>query len=164
MKALDFSAGFCSAFSQPEASTSPNLYQDLHERIERALQAKQMIESDLAQPATQTDANLKAILEKTHGENQETLTKFIRQFLDFGPLPVEFRLAAQHLRKSIAANTMPPNLKYKVLYWQWEHELEVSDGTDVLLVSSQKLSLKGLLRPLVYAPKRHGVEPSKREK
>ncbi|KAF9036324.1 hypothetical protein BJ165DRAFT_1533162 [Panaeolus papilionaceus] len=150
------------SFFSPTSSASSNLYKDLHERIEGALQEKKMIESDLAQPQAQTDTELRTILERNQMENQETLTKFIRQFVNFGPLPAEFSLAAQHLRKSIAANVRPEHVKYRMLFWQWAHEPEISDDTNISSVPSQKLSLKGLLRPLGHTPKRHKAGSSKR--
>ncbi|KAF9032633.1 hypothetical protein BJ165DRAFT_772365 [Panaeolus papilionaceus] len=145
------------AFGKPAFAASSNLYQDLHERIECALQAKQMIEFELAQPEVQTNVGLRAVLKNNQRENQEMLTKFITQFANFNPLPAEFRLAAQHLRKSIAANTRPSNIKYRMLFWQWAHEPEISDGTDTSLVPSQKLSFKGLLHPFLQVPKRQAA-------
>ncbi|KAF9035786.1 P-loop containing nucleoside triphosphate hydrolase protein [Panaeolus papilionaceus] len=133
-----------------------------YSRIEGALQEKQMIELELAQPEAQIDTNLSAMLEKNQRENHETLTKFIRQFVNFGPLPAEFRLAAQHLRKSIAANTTPLNLKYKWLCWQWEHEAEITADGD-LNTSTGVLVIKGLARSLFKLPKRRGVESSERD-
>ncbi|KAF9033875.1 hypothetical protein BJ165DRAFT_1534433 [Panaeolus papilionaceus] len=163
LEVLDFVYPYSlTAFSRPTSSASSNLYQDLHERIERALQAKQMIESDLAQHEAQTNADLMAILKRNQMENHESLTKFIAQFVNFGPLPAECRIAAQHLCKSIAANARPDNVKYRMLFWQWAHEPEISDDADTLTKSSPKLSVKGLLRSLVYAPKRHEAGSSKR--
>ncbi|KAF9035837.1 hypothetical protein BJ165DRAFT_635884 [Panaeolus papilionaceus] len=162
LEVLDASdTGAITSLSNPTSSAAPNLYQDLHERIEGALQAKQMIESELAQPGAQTKTELRAIFERNQMENHETLTKFIAQFVNFGPLPAEFRIAAQHLRKSIAANARPANIKYRMLFWQWAQEPEISDDIDASLEPSQKLSLIGLIRPLVHALKPYDAGSSK---
>ncbi|KAF9034046.1 hypothetical protein BJ165DRAFT_744743 [Panaeolus papilionaceus] len=113
LEALDTWGSPSNAFFWPHYSTWSHLYQDLHERIENALQAKQRIESELAQPEAQTNTELMDILKRNERENQETLTKFIQQFVKFGPLPAEFRPATQHLRKLIAANACPMNIKWE---------------------------------------------------
>src|SRR4051794_17793417 len=118
-----------------------------------------MIESELAQPEAQSNGDLRAILEQNQRENHETLTKFIAQLVNFGPPPPGFRHAAQSLRKSIAANTTPPDSKYKRLYWQWKHEAEIPANRDSD-TSTKVLVIKGLAQSLFRIPKRHGVEVS----
>ncbi|KAF9034779.1 P-loop containing nucleoside triphosphate hydrolase protein [Panaeolus papilionaceus] len=162
LEALDeYKVDLIDSFFNTTASASAHLYQDLHERVECALQVKQMIESDLAQPDAKVNSDLSTILARNQRENHETLTKFIQQFVDFHPIPAEFGIAAQHLRKSIIASTTPPTLKYKILYWQWEHELEMSEDAAHLSVPSQKLSLRGLLLPLIHSLKYRGAHSPK---
>lgn len=59
---------------------SPQLYRDLHERIENALQEKRNIEEDLAQHEARTNPSLREILERNLNKNEEILAKFVRQF------------------------------------------------------------------------------------
>ncbi|KAF9037959.1 hypothetical protein BJ165DRAFT_1531865 [Panaeolus papilionaceus] len=91
------------------SSASANLYQDLHDRIVGALQAKQMIELELTQPEIQTYVGLSAILEQNLRENNEILTKFVTQLANFRPIPKGFEEAHQHLQVSIKAmQHLPP--------------------------------------------------------
>ncbi|KAF9054792.1 hypothetical protein BJ165DRAFT_1523271 [Panaeolus papilionaceus] len=80
---------------------TPHLYRDLYERIENALLEKQNIEDDLAQPEAQSNLNLRNILERNFHENDEILTKFIKQFNDYGDAPEGFEEAAQRLHQEI---------------------------------------------------------------
>ncbi|KAF9054789.1 P-loop containing nucleoside triphosphate hydrolase protein [Panaeolus papilionaceus] len=80
---------------------TPQLYRDLYERIENALLEKQNIEDDLAQPDAQTNRNLRNILERNFRENDEILTKFIKQFNKFGAPPKGLEDAAQRLHQEI---------------------------------------------------------------
>ncbi|KAF9035518.1 hypothetical protein BJ165DRAFT_1409389 [Panaeolus papilionaceus] len=93
-------------------SASSHLYRDLHHRIEGALREKQVIESDLSQPDTQTNNNLKAVLESNQEENNKTLTKFIGQWHNFGPPPKGFEDAHACLRASINSvqQASPPRI------------------------------------------------------
>ncbi|KAF9049129.1 hypothetical protein BJ165DRAFT_1610035 [Panaeolus papilionaceus] len=79
----------------------PQFYQDLHERIESALQRKRVLESDPAYSDPHADPELKGILHNEHRENEEILAKFIRQFVEFGDPPVEFRDAHHHLQQIV---------------------------------------------------------------
>ncbi|KAF9034254.1 hypothetical protein BJ165DRAFT_1534082 [Panaeolus papilionaceus] len=103
-------------------STSPHLYQDLHDHIQNALQEKQIIELDLAQPDARSNADLRAILERNWRENHKTLTKFIDQFDNFGDLPPGCEEAAQDLCKSIIAANVCPNTKPRTLFGRWKLE------------------------------------------
>ncbi|KAF9057221.1 hypothetical protein BJ165DRAFT_1397535 [Panaeolus papilionaceus] len=145
LEVVDQGNYYTNAFIKHKTSTSPHLYHDLHERIVGALQQKKIIELDLAQPDAQVNLELKAILEENQRENNETLTKFIKQFVDFGRPPSGFGRAAQQLRKSIAVNTHPANTKYRLLYWQWAHEVEIPAGCELGESSSRNLAIKGLL-------------------
>ncbi|KAF9054769.1 nucleoside phosphatase family-domain-containing protein [Panaeolus papilionaceus] len=80
---------------------TPQLYQDLYERIENALLEKSNIEDDLAQLEAQININLRNILERNFCENNEILTKFIKQFNAYGDAPEGFEEAAQRLRQEI---------------------------------------------------------------
>lgn len=130
LRAIDSTFNITIIFTYHENSASPFLYQDLHERIQGALQEKGYIELDLAQPEVRTDAMLRAILKRNQRENHETLTKFIDQFVNFGRLPHECREGAHHLRKSIAANARPGNVKHRILSWKWAQEPEVASGIE----------------------------------
>ncbi|KAF9050627.1 hypothetical protein BJ165DRAFT_1011179 [Panaeolus papilionaceus] len=127
--ALEMLDGFlhipADAFSEPISSVFPNLYQDLHQRIEGALQAKQMIDSELAQPEAHCNTDLRAILEQNQRENHETLSKFISQLIDFKPLPFGYHRAAQHLRKEIAAQLTPEDPQRAEIFQQWVQEPEI---------------------------------------
>ncbi|KAF9054783.1 P-loop containing nucleoside triphosphate hydrolase protein [Panaeolus papilionaceus] len=80
---------------------TPELYQDLYDRIENALLEKSNIEDDLAQPDTRTNRNLRNILERNFRKNNEILTKFIKQFNAYGDAPQGYEEAAQRLRQEI---------------------------------------------------------------
>ncbi|KAF9054767.1 nucleoside phosphatase family-domain-containing protein [Panaeolus papilionaceus] len=80
---------------------TPQLYQDLYERIENALLEKRNIEDDLAQPDARTNRNLRNILKRNQHENHEILTKFIKQFNDYGAPPKGYEDAAQRLYQEI---------------------------------------------------------------
>ncbi|KAF9033871.1 hypothetical protein BJ165DRAFT_1514551 [Panaeolus papilionaceus] len=83
------------------------IYRDLHERIEGALQRKQMIQADLAHPEVQKNLELKALLESTHLENEETLTKFAKEFLLPAFPPPGFEDAHYRLLKSLLGTYIP---------------------------------------------------------
>lgn len=163
---------FADSFSKPISSASANLYQDLHERIEGALQTKQMIEADLAQPEAQNNTELRAILEKNRRDNHETLTKFILQLLDFGPLPFEFHQPAQLLRKAIAAQMSPADPLLANAFQQWEQEQKIleepvskrglSQSPEPLPPTSENLAPKGPLRRLPNVSKDRGSKWFKR--
>ncbi|KAF9047931.1 hypothetical protein BJ165DRAFT_1127646 [Panaeolus papilionaceus] len=160
------------SFSKPTSSASPHLYQDLHERIEVALEAKRMIESDLAQSESQTNTELRDILEKNEREYHETLIKFIGQLINFGPLPFGFHRAAQRLRKAIAAQITAENPQHVEIFQQWAEESEIleepipesqpSPSPQPLPRASEKLALKGLLRRLLNAAAHRGSKWFKR--
>ncbi|KAF9031473.1 hypothetical protein BJ165DRAFT_1572102 [Panaeolus papilionaceus] len=88
---------------------TPELYRDLCERIENALLEKKNIEEDLAQPEAKTNLNLQNILERNQRDNDEILTKFIKQFVDYGDPPEAFEDAAQRLRQEIDEITPLPH-------------------------------------------------------
>ncbi|KAF9032029.1 hypothetical protein BJ165DRAFT_1599134 [Panaeolus papilionaceus] len=115
--------------------TSTHLYCDLHERIEAALQKKDMIESDLTHSDTQSNRVLEAIREQDQKENDETLAKFISQLVKFGRPPPEFREGAQALRKTIVANIIPTNHRMYDNFQQWAEDPEIYNG----LVSDPEL-------------------------
>ncbi|KAF9032559.1 hypothetical protein BJ165DRAFT_1534975 [Panaeolus papilionaceus] len=161
--AIDRRASTSSVFNEYSTSTSPLLYQDLDERIQNALQERQMIELDLAQPDAQTNANLRAILKNNQRDNHKTLTKFINQFINFGKLPPGCRDAAFHLRKSIAANTRPENIKHRVLFLKWAREPDVIESNDCGQ-SSPPLGLKDIGHFAVNASKRRVEEVFKHGK
>ncbi|KAF9049140.1 hypothetical protein BJ165DRAFT_1581052 [Panaeolus papilionaceus] len=108
LEAMDPVWDIVGSFSQSEMSASPNLYRDLHERIEGGLQAKQMIELELAQPEAQTNSELRTIFEKNQRENDETLTKFIAQLANFRSIPKGLEGAHQRLQASIEAMHRAP--------------------------------------------------------
>ncbi|KAF9054802.1 hypothetical protein BJ165DRAFT_1440834 [Panaeolus papilionaceus] len=87
---------------------SPQLYRDLHERIENALQEKRNIEEDLAQHEARTNPSLREILERNLNKNEEILAKFVRQFDDFGELP-GLEDAAGRLRQEIDVTLKRPS-------------------------------------------------------
>ncbi|KAF9032606.1 hypothetical protein BJ165DRAFT_770795 [Panaeolus papilionaceus] len=123
-----------SFFIHFRASKTPNLYQDLHERIQSALRKKENIELDLAHPEVHTNANLKAVLERNWRENHKTLTKFIEQFDNFGDLPLDCVEAAQELRMSIEAANVCLTTKPRTLFRIWKMDPvfcldRSSDGT-----------------------------------
>ncbi|KAF9053469.1 P-loop containing nucleoside triphosphate hydrolase protein [Panaeolus papilionaceus] len=171
---------YCYSFRKPTSSALANLYQDLHQRIEGALQTKKLIESELTQPEVHTNAELRDILEQNQRENDEILTKFISQLINFGPIPFGFHQAAQCLRKSIAARVTPKDPQRAELFHQWEEEpkmieepirevipepvpaLDPNPSTESLPLSSRKLALKGLLRRLLTTAKHRGSKWFKR--
>ncbi|KAF9032553.1 hypothetical protein BJ165DRAFT_769234 [Panaeolus papilionaceus] len=118
LQAIDRMAFEAPVFTYFNNSSSFHLYQDLHDRIQGALQEKQIIELDLAQHEAQTKDNLRAVLQSNQRENHKTLMKFINQFINFGQLPPGCGDAAFHLRKSIAANAHPENIKQRILFWK----------------------------------------------
>ncbi|KAF9032556.1 hypothetical protein BJ165DRAFT_1534973 [Panaeolus papilionaceus] len=144
LHAIDHLPAFSNVFLPYETSTSPHLYQDLHDRIQGALQEKQIIELDLAQTNARTNTDLRAILEGNQRENYVTLTKFINQFINFGKLPPGCRDAAYHLRKSIAANAHPENKTQRILFWKWAQEPTPTEDVESndWAVASQPLVLK----------------------
>ncbi|KAF9050623.1 hypothetical protein BJ165DRAFT_1592537 [Panaeolus papilionaceus] len=105
---LDLFRNLTDSFSRPMSSASPHLYRDLLERIEGALQVKQMIESELTQPEPRTNTDLRPILERNQRENHEILIKFIGQLTNFGPIPKGFEEAHQCLQASIDAMRCAP--------------------------------------------------------
>ncbi|KAF9032607.1 hypothetical protein BJ165DRAFT_1616305 [Panaeolus papilionaceus] len=125
-QAFDRRPLFTTVFWYYSTSNSLHLYEDLHDRIQGALQEKHIIELDLAQTEVRTNDNLRAILKQNQRENHKTLTKFINQFINFGKLPPGCRDAAFHLRKSIAANTRPANMNQSILFRIWGLEAESS--------------------------------------
>ncbi|KAF9054791.1 P-loop containing nucleoside triphosphate hydrolase protein [Panaeolus papilionaceus] len=104
--------GEYTAFRQLEFRT-PQLYRDLYERIEKALLEKQNIEDDLAQPDARTNRNLRNILKRNQHEIHEILTKFIKQFNDFGAPPNGYEDAAQRLHQEIDKAT--PSMTRRIL-------------------------------------------------
>lgn len=108
LKTLDSIYSGSRTLSDSNAFRSPFLYQDLYARIENTLQEKRSILFDLSQPDVMTNDELRTILEKRLNETNETLSKFIRQFVEFGDPPAEFEAAAQVLQKSIMAESMLP--------------------------------------------------------
>ncbi|KAF9032576.1 hypothetical protein BJ165DRAFT_1534987 [Panaeolus papilionaceus] len=146
-----------SAFWYYPTSKSLHLYEDLHDHIQGALQEKQIIELDMAQPEAQTNANLRAILQSNQRENHKTLTKFINQFINYGELPSGCRDAAYHLRKSILANARPANMKQKIVFWKWAQEPELADDIELNehVAASQPIVLQDLGRFTIDASKRH---------
>ncbi|KAF9032562.1 hypothetical protein BJ165DRAFT_1534976 [Panaeolus papilionaceus] len=134
LQAIDHASSLTTVFTIDKTSASPHLYQDLHDRIQGALQEKQIIELDLAQSEVRTNVSLRAILERNWRENHKTLTKFIDQFDNFGDLPPGCEEAAQDLRKSITAANVRPNTEPRTLFGIWELEPVIrvnrsSDGT-----------------------------------
>ncbi|KAF9044917.1 hypothetical protein BJ165DRAFT_122401 [Panaeolus papilionaceus] len=115
-------------FNRSTNTSSTHLYCDLHERIEGTLQKKVMIESDMAHYDTQTNKELKVILERDQKENEEILAKFISQLVKFGEPPHEFREAAQALRKNIAVKIVPKGLKMRLIFRRWAREPEIRRG------------------------------------
>ncbi|KAF9033877.1 hypothetical protein BJ165DRAFT_751075 [Panaeolus papilionaceus] len=89
------------------AAANAYIYGDLHERIESAIRQKQTIESELTHPQAQTNLELKAILTKNHRENEETLKKFVQEFLDIGFPPAGCEDAHYHLLKSLLGTYIP---------------------------------------------------------
>ncbi|KAF9032605.1 hypothetical protein BJ165DRAFT_1410776 [Panaeolus papilionaceus] len=148
LQAIDrIASHYTTIFGDYTASVSPQLYQDLHDRIQGALQEKQIIELDLAQTDAGTNADLRAILEGSQRENNATLTKFIDQFINYGKLPPGCRGAAYHLRKSIAVNACPKNKTQRILFWKWAQEPEPAEDVESNghAVASQPLILKDLV-------------------
>ncbi|KAF9033849.1 hypothetical protein BJ165DRAFT_750160 [Panaeolus papilionaceus] len=89
------------------AAANAYIYGDLHERIESAIRQKQTIESELTHPQAQTNLELKAILTKNHRENEETLKKFVQEFLNIGFPPAGCEDAHYHLLKSLLGTYIP---------------------------------------------------------
>ncbi|KAF9034273.1 hypothetical protein BJ165DRAFT_1534101 [Panaeolus papilionaceus] len=160
--AIDHSFFLSSVFKDFDTSTSPHLYQDLHERIQGALQEKQMIESDLAQPEARTNPNFRAVLKRNWRENHKTLTNFIDQFANFGYLPPECVEAAQDLHKSITAANVCPNTKPRTLFGVWQLEPAIcvdrlSDGTVQLRLSNDAADLFKDIGHSVFDASKHSV-------
>ncbi|KAF9034286.1 hypothetical protein BJ165DRAFT_1598514 [Panaeolus papilionaceus] len=171
-KASAFEIIYVNAFGDTELSTSasstaPHLYQDLHQRIENALQVKRTIELELSQPEAQADMELSSILVKNHHENEETLNKFIGQFVHFVSPPAGFYLTAQQLRKTIAANVQPMNSEYEELFRKWTEEPEILEEPSTISPSAslramessdrrKALALRGLIHRALHAMKRNG--------
>ncbi|KAF9035564.1 hypothetical protein BJ165DRAFT_1562331 [Panaeolus papilionaceus] len=172
LEVMDLGWNVSVEFSSSNTSAFPNLYRDLHERIESALLEKQMIELDLAQSEAQTNADFKTIIEKNHIENHETLTRFIKQLINFGPLPLGYDQAAQCLRKAIAANITPTDPLLVDTFQQWAQEPNLleepvvdpkpSPSPEPLPRASEKLALKGVLRRLLNVSKDSGSKWFKR--
>ncbi|KAF9033832.1 hypothetical protein BJ165DRAFT_1410196 [Panaeolus papilionaceus] len=83
------------------------IYRDLHERIESALQQKEVITSELFHPQAQTNLELRDILKKNHRENEERLKKFVKEFLAGGSPPAGYEDAHYHLIKSLPGRYVP---------------------------------------------------------
>ncbi|KAF9033831.1 hypothetical protein BJ165DRAFT_749216 [Panaeolus papilionaceus] len=119
---LDTGSWMNNGFSNPVAGTA-FLYSDLHERIENALQQKEIIASELAHPQAQTNLELRAVLTKNHRENEEALKKFVEEFV--GPdFPVAgFEDAHYHLLKSLLGTYIPLTMSKRtyVLRYQLTH-------------------------------------------
>ncbi|KAF9054793.1 hypothetical protein BJ165DRAFT_1607373 [Panaeolus papilionaceus] len=88
---------------------TPELYRNLYERISNALQRKRVLEDDLmafiSQSEAQDNLELISILERDLRENNEVLTRFIRQFSQFGGVPEGFEDDANRLLRDIHLNT-----------------------------------------------------------
>ncbi|KAF9032027.1 hypothetical protein BJ165DRAFT_1410950 [Panaeolus papilionaceus] len=178
LQMMDDTAGgyYTQPFKWSTNTSSTHLYCDLHERIEGALQKKVMIESDMAHSDTQTNKELKVILERDQKENDEILAKFISQLVKFGEPPHEFREAAQALRKNIAAKIVPKGLKMRLIFRRWAREPEIRRGPgfdtqllDTGLVDepasshSRNIVLKALPGHLVDVANAHRPKWRKRE-
>jgi len=155
LQAIDCGPLFTSVFLYYRTSNALHLYGDLHDCIQGALQEKHIIELDLAQTDARTNANLRAILKQNQKDNYTTLTKFINQFINFGELPSGCRDTTYHLRKSIAANAHPTNIKQRILFWKWAQEPEhVNDSeSDDFAEASQPVVLQDLDHFVVDASK-----------
>ncbi|KAF9044913.1 hypothetical protein BJ165DRAFT_1611159 [Panaeolus papilionaceus] len=128
LQVMDDGAWHGRLFEKSTHTPSVHLYCDLHERIEGALQKKVMLEADLAHSDAQANKQLKDILERDQNENDEMLTKFISQLVNFGQPPHEFREGAQALRKNIAAKIVPKGLKMWLIFRKWAKEPEIRSG------------------------------------
>ncbi|KAF9031048.1 hypothetical protein BJ165DRAFT_1411261 [Panaeolus papilionaceus] len=136
LQVMDIALGDYNPLFDISANSSTHLYCDLHERIEGAFQKKVIIELDLAHSDTQTNKELKAILEQDQKANDEMLAKFISQLVQFGEPPCDFREGAQALRKSIMAKIVPANHKMRDVFQQWTDEPGIRSGP----VSDAKLT------------------------
>ncbi|KAF9033839.1 hypothetical protein BJ165DRAFT_1534397 [Panaeolus papilionaceus] len=92
---------------QNSVAGGPFIYRDLHERIESALQQKEIIASELFHPQAQTDVELRDILNKNNTENEETLEKFVQELLAGGSPPAGYEEAHYHLVKSLLGTYIP---------------------------------------------------------
>ncbi|KAF9033883.1 hypothetical protein BJ165DRAFT_1567250 [Panaeolus papilionaceus] len=90
------------------------MYRDLHERIEGALQQKQVIQSELVHPAAQTNPELRALLERNLAANEETLKTFIKEFLTLGFPPAGFEDCHYRLLKSLLGKYIPHTTSMKI--------------------------------------------------
>lgn len=88
---------------------------------------KKSIELELAQPDTQRNLELKSILEKTHEENAETLTKFIGQFVQLKRPPEDFQDAHQSLQQVI-----DPGHRIRLFRVQPGESVSAHDQSDLL--------------------------------
>ncbi|KAF9033909.1 hypothetical protein BJ165DRAFT_1534454 [Panaeolus papilionaceus] len=93
-------------------------YSNLHERIEHVLQQKEIIESELTHPQAQTNLDLRAILNKNHRENEETLEEFVEEFLDIGFPPAGYEDTHFHLLKSLLGMYIPRTMSIRIFVLQ----------------------------------------------
>ncbi|KAF9049124.1 hypothetical protein BJ165DRAFT_1610030 [Panaeolus papilionaceus] len=149
------------SFFNDESGISPHLYQDLHERIECAMQQRQTIQSNLSLQETQEHEELKEILQKNQRDNEDILIKFISQLIAFGTLPPGCERAAQRLRKSIATSDIPCP-EHQELFQLWVEEEDLIEEKSLIVQplpiepgSTKTLTLKFLLRRLVLNVAKH---------
>ncbi|KAF9037464.1 P-loop containing nucleoside triphosphate hydrolase protein [Panaeolus papilionaceus] len=90
-------------FNSNQPKSSPNLYEDLHQRIEGAIQERRNIEYELAQPEAQNNTELRAILERCYEENHALFNKFVGQLAMFSSPPAGYEAAHDRLQNLIAA-------------------------------------------------------------
>ncbi|KAF9031910.1 hypothetical protein BJ165DRAFT_1571790 [Panaeolus papilionaceus] len=79
-----------SAFDVIGFTTAPHLYQELYQRIEIAVQEKQIIEDNLSHPEAKTNLDFQSILDIRLRKNVQLLDKFIEQFIEYGDPPAQF--------------------------------------------------------------------------
>ncbi|KAF9033865.1 hypothetical protein BJ165DRAFT_1598696 [Panaeolus papilionaceus] len=94
------------------------LFCDLRERIENALQQKEIIASDLTHPEAQTNLELRAIHTKNHRDNEKTLKKFVKEFLVWRSPPVGYEDAHYHLLKSLLGTYIPLTMSIRIFVLQ----------------------------------------------
>ncbi|KAF9033835.1 hypothetical protein BJ165DRAFT_1615947 [Panaeolus papilionaceus] len=96
------------------------LYQDLHERIQGALQQKEVIRSELAHLETQTNSELRALLEKHHAENEEILKTFVEDIVMPGFPPPGFEDAHYRLLTSLLGTYIPLTLSMRTYVLRYQ--------------------------------------------
>ncbi|KAF9032250.1 hypothetical protein BJ165DRAFT_1599129 [Panaeolus papilionaceus] len=110
LEAMNDHIKYATIFETSISWASGPLYQDLHERIESALQKMQTIEFEISQVDEYTNADLKAVLKKNKADKEGILENFIEEFNSVNVRSIDDVEDSNSLPASPPSIDIPPDL------------------------------------------------------